>query len=33
VLTPLISGAAADNYFMALGATREDEAVGTLAGA
>jgi sulfopyruvate decarboxylase TPP-binding subunit len=33
VLTPLISGAAADNYFLALGATREDEAVGTLAGA
>src|SRR3954471_5407592 len=33
VLTPLIRGAAADNYFMALGATREDEAVGTLAGA
>jgi sulfopyruvate decarboxylase TPP-binding subunit len=33
VLTPLISGAAADNYFMAVGATREDEAVGTLAGA
>ena len=33
VLTPLIAGAAADNYFMAVGATREDEAVGTLAGA
>src|SRR5258708_9256594 len=33
VLTPLISGAAADNDFMAVGATREDEAVGTLAGA
>jgi sulfopyruvate decarboxylase TPP-binding subunit len=33
VLTPLISGAAADNYFMSIGATREDEAVGTLAGA
>jgi sulfopyruvate decarboxylase TPP-binding subunit len=33
VLIPLISGAAADNYFMAVGATREDEAVGTLAGA
>jgi sulfopyruvate decarboxylase alpha subunit len=33
VLTPLISGAAADNYFMSVGATREDEALGTLAGA
>src|SRR3989442_15967738 len=33
VLTPLISGAAADNYFMSIGAAREDEAVGTLAGA
>jgi sulfopyruvate decarboxylase alpha subunit len=33
VLVPLINGAAADNYFMAVGATREDEAVGTLAGA
>lgn len=33
VLTPIISGAAADNYFIALGATREDEAVGILAGA
>src|SRR5258708_20684555 len=33
VLTPLIGGAAADNYFMSIGATREDEAVGTLAGA
>lgn len=33
VLTPLINGAAADNYFMSIGATREDEAVGTLAGA
>ena len=33
VLTPLISGATADNYFMAVGAAREDEAVGTLAGA
>jgi hypothetical protein len=29
VLTPLIGGAAADNYFIAVGATREDEAVGT----
>jgi sulfopyruvate decarboxylase TPP-binding subunit len=26
VLTPLIAGAAADNYFMSVGATREDEA-------
>jgi sulfopyruvate decarboxylase TPP-binding subunit len=33
VLTPLIGGAAADNYFMSVGATREDEAIGTLAGA
>src|SRR5947207_13643426 len=33
VLTPLIDGAAADNYFMSIGATREDEAIGTLAGA
>ncbi|MFL6798735.1 MAG: decarboxylase [Xanthobacteraceae bacterium] len=33
VLTPLINGVAADNYFMAVTATREDEAVGTLAGA
>jgi sulfopyruvate decarboxylase TPP-binding subunit len=33
VLTPLIGGAAADNYFMSVGATREDEAIATLAGA
>jgi sulfopyruvate decarboxylase TPP-binding subunit len=33
VLIPLISGAAADNHFLLIGATREDEAVGTLAGA
>ena len=33
VLTPLIAGAAADNYVMAVGATREEEAGGTLAGA
>jgi sulfopyruvate decarboxylase alpha subunit len=33
VITPLISGAAADNYFMSVCATREDEAIGTLAGA
>jgi len=28
VLTPLISGAAADDYFMSIGTTREDEAIG-----
>lgn len=33
VLTPLISGVAADNYFLPVGATREDEAVGTVSGA
>jgi sulfopyruvate decarboxylase alpha subunit len=33
VLAPLISGATADNYFVSVVATREDEAVGTLAGA
>jgi len=33
VLTPLLKGVAADNYFMAVGATREDEAIGTLTGA
>ncbi len=33
VLTPLIGGAAADNYFMPVVATREDEAIGTLTGA
>ncbi len=33
VLTPLIKGAAADNYFMSVCATREDEAVGVVAGA
>jgi sulfopyruvate decarboxylase TPP-binding subunit len=33
VLTPLIGGAAADNYFMSVGATREDEAIAALAGA
>src|SRR5437870_13850364 len=33
VLTPLIDGAAADNYFMSIGTTREDDAIGTLAGA
>jgi sulfopyruvate decarboxylase TPP-binding subunit len=33
VLTPLIGGAAADNYFMSLVSTREDEALGILVGA
>ena len=33
MLTPLIAGAAADNYFMSIGATREDEAIGTLTSA
>lgn len=33
VLTPLIKGVAADNYFISLPATREDEAVGALTGA
>jgi sulfopyruvate decarboxylase alpha subunit len=33
VLTPLIAGASADNYFMPVVATREDEAIGTLTGA
>jgi sulfopyruvate decarboxylase alpha subunit len=33
VLTPLITRVTADNYFVAVGATREDEAVGTVAGA
>jgi sulfopyruvate decarboxylase alpha subunit len=33
VLTPLIKGVAADNYFMSVNATREDEAIGTVAGA
>ena len=33
VLTPLINGVAADNYFMSVGATREDEAVGAVTGA
>ena len=28
VLTPLIAGAAADNYFMSVNATRDDEALG-----
>src|SRR4051794_36862073 len=33
VLTPLIRGVTSDNYFMPVNATREDEAIGTLAGA
>jgi sulfopyruvate decarboxylase alpha subunit len=33
VLTPLIAGAAADNYFLPVGATREDEAIGVATGA
>lgn len=33
VLKPLLSGVAADNYFMSVGTTREDEAVGIVAGA
>jgi sulfopyruvate decarboxylase alpha subunit len=33
VLTPLITGVTADNYFMSVNATREDEAIGMVAGA
>jgi len=33
VLTPLIGGVTADNYFLPVGATREDEAMGTITGA
>ncbi|MGP0093798.1 MAG: decarboxylase [Xanthobacteraceae bacterium] len=33
VLTPLIKGAVADNYFISVGATREDEALGLVTGA
>src|SRR5438552_7636304 len=33
VLTPLIDGVTADNYFIPVNATREDEAIGTVAGA
>ena len=33
VLTPLIKGATADNYFLTVNATREDEALGTVTGA
>jgi sulfopyruvate decarboxylase alpha subunit len=33
VLTPLIKGVTSDNYFMSVNATREDEAIGMVAGA
>jgi sulfopyruvate decarboxylase alpha subunit len=33
VLTPLIAGVDADNYFLSVCATREDEAIGVVAGA
>lgn len=33
VLTPLIAGVTSDNYFMSVCATREDEAIGMVAGA
>ncbi|MEA2903846.1 MAG: hypothetical protein QOG83_2765 [Alphaproteobacteria bacterium] len=33
VLTPLIKGATSDNYFVSVNATREDEAIGMVAGA
>jgi sulfopyruvate decarboxylase TPP-binding subunit len=33
VLTPLLKGVTSDNYFMPINATREDEALGTVAGA
>jgi sulfopyruvate decarboxylase alpha subunit len=33
VLTPLLKGVSADNYFMSVGATREDEAIATVTGA
>jgi sulfopyruvate decarboxylase TPP-binding subunit len=33
VLTPLIKGVTADNYFISVNATREDEALGMAAGA
>jgi sulfopyruvate decarboxylase TPP-binding subunit len=33
VLTPLIAGVTADNYFISVNATREDEALGMVAGA
>lgn len=33
ILSPLIDGVARDNHFIAVGATREDEAIGTVTGA
>jgi sulfopyruvate decarboxylase alpha subunit len=33
VLTPLLKGVTTDNYFLPVGATREDEAIGTVTGA
>ncbi len=33
VLTPLIKGVTSGNYFLSVGATREDEAIGTVTGA
>jgi sulfopyruvate decarboxylase alpha subunit len=33
VLTPLLKGVTEDNYFLSVGATREDEAIGTVTGA
>ena len=33
VLTPLIKGVTSDNYFISVSATREDEAMGMVAGA
>ena len=33
VLTPLIQGITDDNYFISIGTTREDEAIGVVAGA
>jgi sulfopyruvate decarboxylase TPP-binding subunit len=33
VLTPLLKGVTTDNYFLSVGATREDEAIGTVTGA
>ena len=33
VLTPLIKGVTADNYFISVDVTREDEAMGMVAGA
>jgi sulfopyruvate decarboxylase alpha subunit len=33
VLTPLLKGITTDNYFLSVGATREDEAIGAVTGA